>query len=86
MNKLLSTAQQKRIAFALLMGCITTMIISFSIVLIHVGITDRFVPIWLRSWLTAYLFVIPTILYLAPVVQRLINRWFADADEERNSS
>ena len=67
---------EKRVVFAFLMGLITTGIISFSIVAINVGFNEKFLHIWLRSWLLAYLFVIPTILYVAPVVQGFINRLY----------
>jgi len=71
-------AQRKRITFALLMGMITTVVISFTIVSINVGFTAVFLKVWVRSWLIAYLCVIPTILYVAPVVQHMVNRLFEE--------
>jgi hypothetical protein len=67
---------KQRIAFALLMGVITTGIISFSLVAINVGFIPGFVRIWLKSWFFAYVIVIPAILLIAPQVQRLVERWF----------
>ncbi|OJJ19146.1 hypothetical protein BKI52_20240 [marine bacterium AO1-C] len=71
----------KKIVFALLMGIITTGIISFALITINIGFGDKFMRIWLRSWLLAYLFVIPAILFIAPLVERLVNtiveRYFA---------
>ncbi len=73
-----SKERRKRVVFALLMGMITTVVISFTIVAINVGFNNLFLKIWLRSWFTAYLFVVPTILYVAPLVQKIINRLFEE--------
>jgi hypothetical protein len=66
--------QKHKIAFALLMGIITTGIISFTLVSINIGFTDHFVAIWLRSWMVAYGVVIPAILFVGPKVQLLVMR------------
>jgi hypothetical protein len=62
-----------RIAFALIMGVITTGIISFTLISINIGFTARFLTIWLRSWGMAYLVVIPAILVIGPRVQHLVD-------------
>lgn len=63
---------KQRIAFALLMGVVTTCIISFSLIAINVGFGPNFIGIWLKSWLLAYLIVIPAILIIGPQVQKLV--------------
>ncbi len=68
---------KQRIAFALLMGVVTTCVISFGLVASNLGFGPRFVGMWLHSWLYAYLMVIPAILLIAPLVQRLVDRLFA---------
>lgn len=68
---------KKRLAFALLMGSITTCIISLALVAINVGPGPAFLGIWLRSWATAYLVAIPIILFIAPRVQAAVDRSFA---------
>lgn len=65
---------KQRIAFALIMGIVTTGIISFTLISVNVGYIPGFLPIWLRSWFLAYLVVIPAILLLGPQVQRLVDR------------
>jgi hypothetical protein len=55
------------------MGVITTGIISFSLIAINVGFTDCFLHIWPRSWMAAYIIVIPVILLVSPQVQKLVN-------------
>ena len=70
--------KRKRVVFAFLMGMMTTSVISFSIVAINVGFNSSFLKVWIRSFLLAYLLVIPTILYIAPLVQKIVNRIFKD--------
>jgi predicted RND superfamily exporter protein len=69
---------KQKIVFALLMGAITTGIISFSLITINVGFVNRFLSIWLRSWMAAYLIVIPVILIVGPQVQKLVNKIVKD--------
>jgi hypothetical protein len=69
---------KQKIVFALLMGVITTGIISFSLITINIGFGDRFLSTWLRSWMAAYLIVIPVILIAGPQVQKLVNRMVKD--------
>jgi hypothetical protein len=65
---------KNKIAFALVMGIVTTGIISFTLIVINIGFTERFLNTWLRSWAVAYLVVVPAILILGPVIQKLIDR------------
>ena len=69
-----------KIAFALIMGVITTGIISFTLISINIGFTGRFLYIWLKSWGMAYVVVIPAILIIAPQIERLVAWIFADRD------
>lgn len=70
----MDTQLKRRIAFALAMGVVTTGIISFSILSLNFGFTDRFLGAWLRSWITAYAIVIPAILLIGPRVQAGVDR------------
>lgn len=63
---------KQKIAFALIMGIITTAIISFTVVSANLGFTDQFLKIWLRSWGLAYVVVVPSILLIAPLVEKLV--------------
>lgn len=56
------------------MGIVTTGIISFTLISINIGYTDKFLKIWLRSWGIAYLVVIPAILIIGPRIQNLVNK------------
>lgn len=67
---------KQKIAFAMLMGVITTCIISFTLVAINVGFGSLFLTVWLRSWAIAYLVVIPAILIIGPKIQNIVDRFF----------
>lgn len=70
------TQKKRKIAFALLMGIVTTGIISFAILSINLGFSEGFAIKWLRSWGTGYVIVIPAILVIGPRLQALIDRYF----------
>jgi hypothetical protein len=68
-------AQRKRkIAFALMMGVVTTGIISFVLIALNVGFSEMFAVAWLRSWGIAYVIVVPAILLVGPPLQAQIER------------
>lgn len=58
-----------------MMGVITTGIISFTLLSINTDFSGyEFLYTWFRSWGIAYLVVIPCILFIAPVIEKLINK------------
>jgi hypothetical protein len=65
---------KQRIVFALLMGSITTGIVSCTLIAINRGFAPGFTWVWLKSWAIAYVVVIPIILILSPVVQRFVGK------------
>ena len=67
-----------RVAFVLIMGFITTGLISFTLVSINVGYISSFFRIWMRSWLIAYAIAIPTFLTLGPRVEKLVQKLFRE--------
>ena len=75
-----------KIAFAMIMGIITTGIISFTLISINVGFAPVFFRVWLRSWGTAYLVVIPAILLIGPRVQKVVDNLFKDKPAENEFS
>lgn len=76
MNSENKTELKVKVVFAFVMGIITTGIISFSLIAINIGFIETFVKVWLKSWLLAYAFVIPAILFIAPPIERFINYLF----------
>jgi len=71
----MKTETKQRIAFALSMGVITTGIISFSVISINLGFPEGFIFLWLRSWGVAYGVVIPAILFIGPIIQKMVQRY-----------
>lgn len=70
----MNTQIKRKIAFALLMGIVTTGLISFVILAVNLGFSNGFVAAWLRSWAIAYVIVIPAILLIGPLLQAQIDR------------
>ena len=70
----MNTQLKQRMAFALLMGIVTTGIISFTLISINIGFIEGFLKIWIRSWAMAYAVVIPAIVFIGPKVQAIVNR------------
>jgi uncharacterized membrane protein SpoIIM required for sporulation len=67
------TQLKRKIAFAMLMGIVTTGIISFVLIALNVGFSAGFALVWLKSWSIAYLIVIPAILLIGPRLQAKID-------------
>jgi hypothetical protein len=72
----MNTQMKRKIAFALLMGVVTTGIISFVLLALNLGFSSAFLKTWLRSWSIAYVIVIPAILLIGPRVQAQVDRIF----------
>jgi hypothetical protein len=73
---------KKKIAFAMIMGVATTGIISFLLISVNLGYSDKFLKIWLKSWLLSYTIVIPCILVIGPVVERFVGKLFPEGLRE----
>lgn len=67
---------KRKIAFALSMGVVTTGIVSFVLIAINLGFSDRFALVWLRSWGVGYALAIPAILLIGPRLQARVDRLF----------
>jgi len=69
---------KQRLAFALIMGMITTGLISFALISINIGFGNRFLTTWLRSWAIAYVLAVFSMLLIAPRIQFLVNSLFRE--------
>ncbi|HOZ88291.1 MAG TPA: DUF2798 domain-containing protein [Bacteroidia bacterium] len=76
---------KEKLAFAMLMGIVTTCIISFTLIAINVGFSARFLTIWLRSWGLAYMVAIPAILVIGPKIQLLVNHLFKSKNNSHDT-
>ena len=70
----MTVESKRRIAFALVMGVVTTGIISLALLAMNRGISNGFLWAWLRSWVVGYVLVVPAILLIGPKVQAQVNR------------
>ena len=70
----MNTQLKRKIAFALSMGIVTTGIVSFVLIALNLGFSDRFALVWLRSWGVGYAIAIPAILMIGPRMQAQIDR------------
>jgi hypothetical protein len=63
---------KRKVAFAMIMGVVTTGVISFTLISLNLGFTERFLRTWMKSWALGYVVVIPAILILSPMIQRAV--------------
>ena len=70
----MGTQVKRKIAFALVMGVVTTGIISFALLALNIGFSGRFLGVWLWSWAVGYVIVVPSILLVGPRLQSIIDR------------
>lgn len=70
---------KKKIVFALMMGIVTTGIISLTLLLINTNLSGiKFLKIWLKSWSMAYLIIVPVILVISPKIEKLVNKFIKE--------
>lgn len=69
----MNTQLKRKIAFALSMGIVTTGIVSFVLIALNLGFSDRFAWVWLRSWGVGYAIAIPAILMIGPRLQARVD-------------
>jgi len=74
---------KNKIAFAMIMGVVTTGIISFTLISVNVGFINSFFKIWLKSWGMAYAVVIPAILIIGPRIQGLVDHIFKVREKKK---
>lgn len=70
----MNTQLKRKVAFALSMGIVTTGIVSFVLIALNLGFSDRFALVWLRSWGVGYVIAIPAILLIGPRLQAQVDR------------
>ena len=75
---------KQKILFALIMGSITTAMVSFTLIAVNKGFDSNFIGTWLSSWLVSYLVAVPSILIIGPRVQALLEGFPATDANEQN--
>jgi len=64
----------QKVLFAFLMALMMSGIMSLVISVFNLGLHANIVHIWLKAWGFAFVVAFPTIMLVAPIVQRLVNR------------
>ena len=80
---ILRNSVKRRIISAFLTGIVTTGMVSFTVVLINLGLMETFWQIWLKSWSLAFLVVVPVILFVSPVIGRLVDFLFGENNDHQ---
>jgi len=62
-----------RIFFAIIMALVTTSLVTGVVIAYNLGFGPGFFRIWGLSFLLAYIIVVPFILIVGPLVQRLVD-------------
>ena len=75
---IVSYSVKRKIVFAFLTGIVTTGSVSFTVVLINLGISETFWRIWFKSWFLAHLVAFPVILVVTPLIQRFVDFLFSE--------
>lgn len=65
--------QYQKLVFAFVMALMMSCIMSFVISVFNMGFHANIVHIWLKAWGFAFVVAFPTIILVAPVVQRVVN-------------
>jgi len=66
------------------MSLITTGIVSFTVIATNVGFVNQFWEIWVKSWLIGYIVAVPSILLIAPQIEKLVAHLFKEEKIHHN--
>ena len=69
----MQTSLANRILFAIIMALFTTSLVTGVVLVVNLGFQPGFFRIWGLSFLLAYIIVVPFILIVGPLVQRLVD-------------
>ncbi len=59
--------------FSFFMALLMSSIMSFVISAFNVGLAEGIVLTWLKAWLLAFVIAFPTIIFVTPVVRKLVS-------------
>jgi Protein of unknown function (DUF2798) len=62
------------IKFAAIMSLVTTFFVTLVLVSVNLGFTETFIFVWLRSWFIAFVLVGLSILFVAPVIRKYLEK------------
>jgi len=62
------------VLFGLILSGLMSLLVSGISTLRAVGVPPGFVGLWLSAWLTAWLIAFPSVLFVAPLARRAVDR------------
>jgi hypothetical protein len=75
-QRIRKSSVKKKIARALLMGISPTAIVSFTVLWVNLGFSEKFLRTWLKSWMIGYSVMVPIIFFIAPAIDRFVEFLF----------
>ena len=63
----------KSFVFSFFMSLLMSGIMSLAITIFNLGLVDDLIIIWLRSWVFAFFIAFPVIIFVSPVVHKIVN-------------
>ncbi len=64
----------EHVAFGLLLSGMMSFLVSGFSTLLAVGLSAHFPATWMRAWLPSWALAFPVVLFVAPLVRRIIHR------------
>ena len=58
---------------AMVSALIVTSYVTFALVVFNLGFSDGFLVKWLFNWMIAFVLVVPSLLFVAPVIKRALD-------------
>jgi hypothetical protein len=80
--RLSEIALKRKMALSFLTGIVTTGMVSFSVILINLGFTEKFWQAWIKSWFLGHLVAFPVILVVSPLIKRLVDFLFKESTQK----
>lgn len=67
---------KQRFIFALIMASINASLISFILTAYNIGFPSDFVVRWIPNFVIAFCIVVPSVVFLGPIVNKFVNKRF----------
>lgn len=66
-----------RVVVTAVTGLVSALLMSFLGLAINYGFRSDFLPRWVFAFVTGYVILVPVLLFILPIVQRVVVRYFA---------
>lgn len=69
--------QNPRLLFPFFMALTMAFIMSGVLIFINLGLVDKFIFIWIKSFIIAFTVAFPTAFFITPIVQKIVKKVMA---------